>query len=446
MSTPSTDDRSTLYERPAALLQDLIRFDTTNPPGDEGACIAFIDGLLREVGLPTAILAKDRARPNLLARLPGAGNAPPLLLYGHVDVVTTAGQTWRHPPFAGRVVDGYVWGRGALDMKGGVAMLLAAVLRAAAEGMTPPGDVLLVLVSDEEAFGDYGAKFLVEEHADRFAGVRYALSEFGGFTFHLGGRRFYPIQVAEKQLCRLRLTVRGPGGHGSLPLRGGAMARLGRLLTRLDRRRLPVHVTPVTRRMLETMAAASAPPTRQLLRQLLNPRLADCVLDLLGERGRAFDPLLHHTVNATIVRGGEAINVIPSEVTAELDGRLLPSYGPADLVAELRGVIGDGVAIEVIRHDPGPAAPDLGLFDTLAGVLREADPAGIPVPLLLAAVTDARFFSRLGIQTYGFLPMRLPADFNFSASIHAADERVPVEAVAFGADAIYRVLQRFGAS
>ena len=446
MSTLSAGDRATLYQRPAALLQALLRFDTTNPPGNEGACIAFIDGLLREAGLATTILAKDPARPNLLARLPGAGDAPPLLLYGHVDVVTTAGQTWRYPPFEGREADGYVWGRGALDMKGGVAMMLAAVLRARAEGLTPPGDVLLAILSDEEDGGDYGARYLVEEHADRFAGVRYALGEFGGFSLHIGGRRFYPIQVAEKQVCSLRLTVRGPGGHGSLPMRGGAMAQLARLLTRLDRRRLPVHVTPVARRFLETIAAASGQPTRLFLRQLLNPRLTDRVLDLLGERGKAFDPLLHHTVNATIVRGGEKINVCPSEVSVELDGRLLPGYGPDDLIAELRAIVGGGVEIEVIRHDPGPPEPDLGLFDTLAGVLREADPEGIPVPLLLAAVTDGRFFARLGIQTYGFLPMRLPADFNFSASIHAADERIPVEAVACGAEAIYRALQRFGTS
>ena len=446
MSSSPAVESATLYQRPAALLQELIRFDTTNPPGNEGPCIAFVEGLLREAGLATTILAKDPARPNLLARLPGAGDAPPLLLYGHVDVVTTAGQTWRYPPFEGREADGYVWGRGALDMKGGVAMMLAAVLRARAEGLTPPGDVLLAILSDEEDGGDYGARYLVEEHADRFAGVRYALGEFGGFSLHIGGRRFYPIQVAEKQVCSLRLTVRGPGGHGSLPMRGGAMAQLARLLTRLDRRRLPVHVTPVARRFLETLAAASGQPTRLLLRQLLNPRLTDRVLDLLGERGKVFDPLLHHTVNATIVRGGEKINVCPSEVSVELDGRLLPGYGPDDLIAELRAIVGGGVEIEVIRHDPGPPEPDLGLFDTLAGVLREADPEGIAVPLLLAGVTDGRFFARLGIQTYGFLPMRLPADFNFSASIHAADERIPVEAVAFGAEAIYRALQRFGTS
>ena len=446
MSLPSASEQAPLYERPAELLQRLIRFNTTNPPGNERECVEWIDELLREGGFETQILAKDPERPNLLARLKGRDEAPALLLYGHVDDVPVEGQNWQHPPFEGKNVDGWIWGRGALDMKGGVAMMLAAFLRAKAEGLAPPGDVLLLIVSDEESGGDYGAKYLVEEHARLFNGVRYALGEFGGFTLYVGRRRFYPIQVAEKQLCFLRATVRGPGGHGALPLRGGAMAKVARLLTRLDRRRLPVHVTPVARRFLETMADSSPFPTGTILRRLLDPRLTDRMLDLLRGKGQVFDPVLHNTVNATLVRGGEKINVIPSEVTVELDGRLLPGYTPTDAIAELRRLVGDDVEFEVIRHDPGPSEPDMGLFDTLAGILREADPDSIPVPLLFPAITDARFFSRLGIQTYGFLPMKLPADFNFSQTIHAADERIPVEAVSFGASAIYEALKRFGPS
>src|SRR5215212_5350130 len=444
MSLSSTNEEVPNYERPDELLQRLIRFNTTNPPGNERECVEWIDGVLRDSGYETTMLAKDPERPNLLARLKGRDEVPSLLLQGHVDVVPVEGQNWQHPPFDGKNVDGWVWGRGALDMKGGVAMMLAAFLRAKAEGLTPPGDVLLLVLSDEESGGDYGAKYLVEEHARLFDGVRYAIGEFGGFTLYVGRRRFYPIQVGEKQVCWLRAVVRGPAGHGSLPLRGGTMAKLARLLKRLDRRRLPVHVTPVALQFFDTMAAASPFPTGTILRGLLNPRLTDRTLGLLGSKGRAFDPLLHNTVAATIVRGGEKINVIPSEVTVELDGRLLPGYAPTDLVAELHRLVGDEVELEVIRHDPGPAEPDMGLFETLAGILREADPEGIPVPLLFPAITDARFFSRLGIQTYGFLPMKLPAGFNFSQTIHAADERIPAEALSFGAGAIYKALQRFG--
>lgn len=445
MTSPSSArNASSIYRHPAELLQRLIQFDTTNPPGNEAECIRFVNRLLSDAGIETKILAKRPGRANLVARLTGQGHASPLLLYGHVDVVTTEDQDWRYPPFEGVVADRFVWGRGALDMKGGVTMMVAAVLRARAEGLELPGDVVLALVSDEEAGGDAGAGFLVEEHPDLFEGIRYALGEFGGFSLHVGGQRFYPIQTAEKQICWMKATVRGPGGHGSMPVCGGAMAKLGGLLQKLDRQRLPVHVTPVARDMIESIAASIGGLQGRVLRLLTRPILTDSVLGLLGERGRLFDPLLHNSVSPTVLRASEKVNVIPCQASVGLDGRLLPGYEPDDMIAELRQIVGDDVELEVIRYDPGPPEPDLGLFDTLAAVLREADPDGAPVPLLMSGVTDARLFSRLGIQTYGFTPMRLPEDFNFVETIHAANERIPVEAVEFGTDAIYRVLQRFG--
>ncbi len=431
-----------IYKRPAELLQRLIQFDTTNPPGNETTIIAFINQLLTDAGIPTQILAKDPARPNLIARLRGRGDAPPLLLQGHVDVVTTEGQTWQHPPFAGKIVDNYIWGRGALDMKSGVTMMLAAVLRANAENIALPGDIILVMLSDEEAGGNMGAKFLVEEHPELFKGVKYAIGEFGGFTLHINNRRFYPIQVAEKQICWTRAIVRGPAGHGSMPIRGGAMAKLGDMLTKLNHRRLPVHITPIPRQMFQTMADELGGMNGLLLRQLLNPRLTDKILDLLGERGRLFDPMLHNTASPTILHGSDKINVIPSEVIVELDGRILPGQTPEDFIRELQHIVGPEVEFQVIRHDPGPPEPNMSWFDTLGNILKQLDPEAIPLPLLQNGVTDARFFARLGIQTYGFLPMKLPPDFNFGATIHAANERIPVEALEFGTEAIFRAIQQ----
>jgi acetylornithine deacetylase/succinyl-diaminopimelate desuccinylase-like protein len=431
-----------IHERPAELLRELIRFDTTNPPGNEAACIEYLRRLLQEAGVETETYAADPSRPNLVARLQGEDSSSPLLLQGHVDVVTTAGQRWTHPPFAGHLEDSWVWGRGALDMKGGVAMLVAAFLRAKSEGARLPRDVVLIVLSDEEGGGDAGARFLVEQHAELFTGMRFGLGEFGGFSLALAGRRFYPIQVAEKQICWLRAVVRGPGGHAALVNRGGTMARLARLLADLDRRQLPIHVTPVVRQMLETMAEALPRRESLVMRSLLRPALAHRALRLLGESAGLFEPMLRNTVNATIVRCGEKINVVPSVVELELDGRALPGFGPQDLIGELHAVVGDDVEVELVRHDPGPAAPDMSRFDTLAQILRELDPDGIPVPLLQPGVTDARFFSRVGVQTYGFLPLRLPDDFRFLRLVHAADERVPVAALEFGAEAVYRALQR----
>jgi acetylornithine deacetylase/succinyl-diaminopimelate desuccinylase-like protein len=424
------------------LLRQLIRFDTTNPPGNEGECIEFVRGLVEEAGAETAIYAKEASRPNLVARLRG-GDRAPLLLQGHVDVVTTAGQRWQQPPFGGELLDGYVWGRGALDMKGGVSMLVSAFVRAAREGTELPGDVILAVLADEENGGDLGARFLAEEHPELFDGVRFALGEFGGFSQEIAGRRFYPIQVAEKQICWLKATISGRGGHGAMINRGGTMARLAQLLRDLDRKRMPVHVTPVVRTMFERIADGLPRPHAGVVRALLNPALTDRVLPLLGERGRSYEPLLRNTVTATIVRAGGKVNVVPAQIELELDARALPGFGPDAVIAEVRAVVGDDVALELVRHDPGPPEPDLGLFDTLAGTLRELDPAAIPVPFVQPGVTDARFFARLGIQTYGFLPMRLPPDFPFLRFVHAADERIPAAAVEFGAEGVFLALQRF---
>ena len=437
---------STLHERPAELLQQLLRFDTTNPPGNEAACVRHIAGLLAAAGIDSQLYAKDEQRPNLLARLPGAGLAPPLLLYGHVDVVTVAGQDWTHPPFAGEIADGFVWGRGTLDMKGGVAMMIAAFMRLQARGIQPPGDVLLLVLADEEAGGVYGARYMVEEHAGLFEGARYAIGEVGGYTTWLAGRKFYAIQIAEKSGCGTVAVFRGPGGHGAMPLRGGAMAQLGRALQILDRSRLPVHITPGVRLMIEALAEPLAAAEGERLLRLLDPAQTDGLLDELGDFGIWLEPLLHNTVNATIVEGGHKSNVVPAEARLRLDLRILPGQTCADAHGELRALLGPEVELQLqpIKKPASRATPDMGLFDTLADILRRADPEGIPLPSVMPAGTDGRTFAQLGIQSYGYLPMELPREIEFMSALHAADERIPLQAMDFGTDAIFSLLQRFG--
>ncbi len=443
MGIEKTIDDRPIYQRPAELLQNLIRFDTTNPPGNEAQCIHYINDLLAQAGIETSILAKTRERPNLIARLPGRGNASPLLLYGHVDVVTTTNQQWTYPPFEGKIADGYIWGRGALDMKSGIAMMLSAFLRAKVEGPVPAGDIVLAILSDEEAGGDYGAGFLVDNYPQLFHGIRYAIGEFGGFPLYVGEKKFYFIQVSEKQICWMRAIIRGPGGHGSLPVSGSAMVKLANLIQNLEKYQLPVHITPVAKQMINTMASALPLYSRFVLKRLLNYRLTNLVLRLLGEKGQLFAPLFHNTVSATIVQGGEKVNVIPSEITLALDGRLLPGYTPEGMIAELRHIIDDDVELELVRYDPCPYEPEMGLFEVLASILRDVDPDGIPVPLMISGSSDARLFSRLGIQTYGFTPMNLPKQFTFFKTIHSSDERLPVESMEFGTHALYRLLQRY---
>jgi acetylornithine deacetylase/succinyl-diaminopimelate desuccinylase-like protein len=428
---------------PVPLLQALIRFDTSNPPGNESQAVSWARQLLSEGGIQSTILARQPDRPNLVARLQGRGDAPPLLLFGHLDVVGTADQRWQQDPFGGELLENQIWGRGTLDMKAGIAMFLAACLRAKADNLSLAGDAILVLLADEEMGSDYGANFLVEEHPGLFEGVRYAISEFGGFSYPFAGQRLYPIMVSEKQICHLRAIVRGPAGHGSLNWRGGTMARLASFLGALDRNRLPVHITPPLRLMVGSLAEILPTPFSMAIRNILSPRLAAPILASLGESGLIIESLLRNTATPTMVQGGEQINVIPCEIQVGLDGRLLPGFSPQELLQELRDISGDEVEFVVERHDPGPENVDMQLFPMLAEIIRQVDPGGCPFPLLLPGVSDARFFARLGIQTYGFIPMNLPDDFEFMRLVHAADERIPVEAVHFGTHAIFQALVNY---
>src|SRR5215211_2801761 len=425
------------------LAQRLIGFDTTNPPGNEAACIDWIRGLLSEAGIESELHESQAGRPNLVARLRGRTPEPGLLLYGHVDVVTTRDQRWSRPPFEGEVADGFLWGRGALDMKSGVAMLVQAFLRA--RELELKHDVVLAVLADEERGGVVGARFLVEERPELFAGVTHALGEFGAFSLPIAGRRFYPIQVAEKQICTLRATLRGPGGHGSVPVRGRTPGLLGDLLRTLDRRQPPVRITPVARSFIEAVAAELPRPQRLLMRSLLKPAVAERVLPRLPASFAGLGAMLRNTVSATIVRAGEKENVIPATAELTLDGRLLPGADPDDLIREIHALTGNRLELEVLLHDPMPGDADLTHYETLAQVVRGFDPEGVPVPYLLVGVTDGRFFRRLGIQTYGFLPMRLPDDLVLTDLIHAADERIPADTLDRGADAILDVVRRIAA-
>ncbi|MFA5079344.1 MAG: M20/M25/M40 family metallo-hydrolase [Dehalococcoidia bacterium] len=444
MSSPTSQEQPAGYTQPSEILKYLIRHNTVNPPGNEAACINYIKGLLDWAGVQNTIVAGESSRPNLIARIPGSGSAPPLLMYGHIDVVTTANQKWRLNPFSGEELDGYIWGRGALDMKGGIAMMLAVLVRAKSDGLVPAGDVLLAVLSDEESRSTWGAEYLVTSQAQLFQGVKYAIGEFGGYTSHILRHRFYPIMVAEKQGCGLIANIYGKGGHGAWPERGGIMARVSRFLHSLEHR-LPVHITPIAKEQVRCTAEGLPSPLKQTFMQMLIPALTNSVLDTFGRQVRMFDPILHNTVSATSIRGGESSNQIPCQISLGLDCRLLPGFTPDDIINELKGLAGTDVEYELSYYGGGMPQPDMGLYNTLADILSQADPGGTPTPMLFPAVTDARLFARLGIQTYGFTPLKLPPDINFEHLFHAADERVPVEALAFGTDAIYQLLQHYGA-
>ncbi|WP_137992798.1 M20/M25/M40 family metallo-hydrolase [Streptomyces vilmorinianum] len=434
---------------PVSLAQRLIRFETVNPPGAEAACVHWIRDLLDVAGLETRLLALDPERPNLVARLRGRGTEPPLLLHAHVDVVPVTGQDWSRPPFAADIVDGELWGRGAVDMKGHLAMMLAALLRLAADGTPPAGDVILAVVADEEAGSATGARFLVERHPELFAGVRYAIGEDGGAELRLGGAtRLHPIVVAEKRALWVRATLHGTPGHASrVAGPEGAAAKLHRLLAAIDGGGLGTLMTPVVDRMLAELSGALPEPyAGRLAAFRADPDDPAALTGLDDADVRYLRSLVQHTVNATVVQGGTATNVLPARITVELDGRLLPGeHSREDFLATLRARAGCPMDLDVLVEGERMPRPRLdGFYDRLAAVLKTKDPQGIPFPMVTTASTDARLFPRLGIQTFGWLPLLHGPDRSYRGRLHCPDERINVGSLEFGADCFHALLAGHG--
>ena len=437
-----------------ALLQRLLRIDTSNPPGREQEAAEALQQELARDGLEAEILQAAPGRSNLLCRLPAAAPqpAPGLLLASHLDVVPAGDPArWSHPPFGAVLADGMIWGRGAVDMKNMVAMSAMVMKLLARRGARLRRDLLLCAVADEEAGCRHGSSFLVEQHPERVR-AGFALGEVGGCPIQVGRARFLPVQVAEKGICWLRLTARGPAGHGSQPRPDSAPLRLARALGRLGSSTLPRHLTPVAEAFVRTLAEGQAPPLRQLLRLLLVPGVGDWVLAHLPDRGQArtFHALLHNTVSPTVLRAGDAgaVNVIPESASVDLDGRLLPGQQPQDLIGELRALLDDEeLEIELLRTHPAvqnypPGSP---LWDCLEQVVGRHYPDLRLAPYMIPGFTDGAYFSRLGMRWYGFAPLWLDptSGLRFSDLFHGIDERIPEDGLHWGLGLLYEVTSAF---
>jgi acetylornithine deacetylase/succinyl-diaminopimelate desuccinylase-like protein len=401
--------------------------------------------LIDSVGLEVQRFELVPGRPNLVARLEGRGERPALVLHAHVDVVGVDGQKWEHHPFEGHIEDGMLHGRGALDMKSGAAMYAHALIRAKREGIEPSGDVILILAVDSETGGSAGMKYLLEEHSEIFSGAEFAIGEFGAFPLHAFNRKFYPIGVSMKSYLHLRLSLRGHGGHGSSLVVGTVVGELGRALERLDSAVYPYHSSPVVEKIVESIAATVSADKASDLNMLLDPSTFHEALNRLGPEANVFAAMFQDTANPTLVRSGEKFNVIPSEATIELDCRLLPGRSIEQLISDVRRVVADDdLIVDVL--DVGPPSKtdfDPALFGELATVLVDLDPSGTPIPFLFNESPDGRLFAEHGIQHYGYVPMDLPPDIRLPDLIHGPNERIPVSAIEFGAEAIYRLTARF---
>jgi acetylornithine deacetylase/succinyl-diaminopimelate desuccinylase-like protein len=469
---PSTAVGARTWERAGdevvAMLRELIRIPSVNPqpePGADGELRAarHIAALLEEAGLRPEVVEPFPGRGSVGARLRGDGTGgEPLLLLSHLDVVPAPAGTWSHDPFAADLVDGHVYGRGAVDMKGMIALELGVVRQLAAEtraaGRDPatdpvPGlrrDLLITSTADEEAGGHEGAGWVVE-HRPEWLRAAGALNECGGVSVTVAGRRLYPIQVAEKGFSVYRITVAGTWGHGSMPRDDNAAVRAAEIIGRLAAPG-PTRLTPVMRRFLEAAAAVLPDDEGRVLRGLTepDPRLSEAALAAMCDPmyARAMRALLRDTLSPDVVHAGVKYNVIPGEATIEIDCRVLPGTTEADIRAEVIERIGPELAgacrVENVIFGPPVESPAEGpLWDILTSTIRAHDEDGLPLAIMAPFATDAKHTAKLGVPTYGFSPLRLDPEERFLERFHGVDERVSVDALRWGLPVLYDVVRRF---
>ena len=431
-----------------ALLQTLIRFDTTNrAPGDaEGELEAarWIDDLLRDVGLEPLVLARDDMphRANVVVRVAGSDpSLDALLIHAHLDVVPAEPEQWAADPFGGEVGDGFVHGRGAMDMKDMCAMTLAMLLEWGTTGSRPRRDVVAAFVADEETDGLYGAQWLVDEHPELFAGVRVAIGESGGIVEEhtaVDGRavRLARVSAGERGTMHVRLVARGASGHASRPGNGNPVLALVDALHRLGHHPWPLHLSPLVFAQLKQSAAAVG-----LEADLSTDDGVLAAIDALGDVGDAAGFTIRASTTPTVVQAGYKVNVIPGIAEAQVDIRC-PLGFEDELMSELARVVGDEVAVEPIVREPPVDAPiDGPWFEAMAAAIRHVDPDVVVVPACMGGGTDAKSFNRLGIDCYGFAPATLDPDGRRRSGIHGVDERVPVASLEGGLEILRHFLE-----
>jgi acetylornithine deacetylase/succinyl-diaminopimelate desuccinylase-like protein len=426
----------------AQLCAQLIRFDTTNRGhGDsngERDAAEFVAGVLADAGIEAKLLERTARRTNVVARVPGTSpELPALLVQGHLDVVPADPAQWARDPFSGAIVDGFVWGRGATDMKDFVAMVLKVLWDWNLQGRRPRRDIVVAFVADEEDRGLDGAEWLVDDHAELFQDCVATISESGAYSYRVRSVtgspvRLYPIGTAERGTMHMRLTATGRAGHGSRRNDDNAVVKLINALDRLASHEWPVRLTPAVTAFLERTGAA--------LGVSVDLSDVDGTLARLGAAAPLVENTVRNSTRPTMLQAGYKVNVIPSTAQAQVDVRTLPGTED-ELLAEIDALLGPGVTREFVAHAPALQAPtDSPWFDAMAAALRAEDPDAVVVPYCMGGGTDAKAFARLGIPGYGFAPLWLPEGYDYRAMAHGVDERVPVQGMQFGARVLDRLL------
>ena len=435
----NTPQHSELELETIRICRELIQIPSVNfgdGKGDEKDVATYVVKLLTEVGIDSKIYESAPGRCNVIARIKGSNpDRPGLVVHGHLDVVPANAPDWSVDPFSAEVIDGYIWGRGAVDMKNMDAMILATVREWARTGFVPERDIVLAFFADEEAGSIYGSHYMVAKHPEVFAGCTEAVSEVGGFSVTLaGGKRLYLIETAEKGIHWMRLTAQGRAGHGSVMNDENALTRLTEAVAKIGNFQWPQRYSTTVKAFFKQIAQETGKPYDE---KDLRP-----LLEEVGFAARMIGATLQNTANPTMLAAGYKANVIPGSASAVIDGRFIPGY-ESELTETIKTLIGEHISIETITRDKALEVPFEGdLVEAMCNALLKEDAAAIPVPYVMSGGTDNKALADLGIIGYGFSPLKLDADFDFMAMFHGVDERVPISGLTFGARVLKDFLER----
>jgi acetylornithine deacetylase/succinyl-diaminopimelate desuccinylase-like protein len=421
------------------ILQELIRIPSVNygeGKGDEKAVAEYVANSLKDVGIDSEFVVSAEKRVSVVARIPGTdAKRPGLVVHGHIDTVPADAKDWSIDPWSGDIKDGFVWGRGAVDMKDGCAQFLAIVRGWKRYGYHPPRNILLIFFADEEAGGSFGSRWMIKNRPEIFEGYNEAISEVGGFSVTIsGGHRLYWVQTAEKGISWMKLTAKGTAGHGSFINRDNPVTKLTRAVARIGDFEWPVRETKTGATFWGKIA--------ELVGEKYDPSNPRPLQKYIGNAARMMGATVQNTANPTQLEAGYKANVIPQVASAVVDGRFLPGHED-ELMATIRELAGEDADVEVIVRDNALEVPFEGaLVQAMCDSINDEDPDGIPVPYVMSGGTDNKALADLGIVGYGFTPLKLPSDLDFFALFHGVDERVPVEGVKFGVRTLLRFFER----
>ena len=433
----SADQIIELENETITLCQEMIRIPSVNygeGRGDEKAMAEYVASKLAEVGIKSELIETAPNRVNVVAKIEGSDQSRPgLVLHGHIDVVPANADDWSVDPFSGEIKDGFIWGRGAVDMKDMDAMILATVRMWQRVGYKPPRNILLAFFADEEAGSDYGSRWLVKHRPELFDGYSEAVSEVGGFSLTItGGHRLYLVEAAQKGINWMKLSAKGTAGHGSFVNPDNAVTKVADAVSRIGNYEWPQLETKTSGLLFRKIA--------QLTGDKYDPKNVKPLLKHLGGAVKMLGATISNTANPTMLEAGYKVNVIPQSASAVVDGRFLPGHED-QLQQTIKRLAGDDIEVEMITRDIALEVEFAGpLVDAMCKAITGEDKEGIPVPYLMSGGTDNKALSDLGIIGYGFSPLKLPENLDFFSLFHGVDERVPIDGLKFGVRVLYEFL------